>query len=110
MDKVKKDAMEKLPEEGQEALARMTLARAKERARLERVAEGSRWTKWLWFLPVAVMAAAGFVSSSEWLPVALPVIGMGVLLPIFGLACDVHARIDAVWRILKEERGERGER
>ena len=91
--------MASLPEEDQDALARLALLEMKKRSRLEHIASGSRWTKIGLIFPIVVsVALLGFRES---LADVFPIIIIFFLFVIHGVSASVHSRIDAVYELMK---------
>ena len=97
-----KGVIRSLSEEDQDAVAAVALSQLKTRARLEKLAGGSVWVKLGWVLPIAVSVVILGMGSD--LSGYLPVIIIFILLLIQGEAAHVHARMDAIYRIMMEDK------
>lgn len=91
--------MARLPEEDQDALARLTLLKITKRSRLERIARGAIWTKLGLFFPIVVaVALLGFRGS---LADYMPVIIIFLLFIIQVAFASAHSRMDAINELMK---------
>ncbi len=97
-----KEFIRNLPKEDQDAVAMAALSRLKTRSRLERLAEGSVWTKLGWILPVGVSVL--ILGMGAELSGYLPIIIVFLLLLIQGETAYVHSRIDAIYRLVKDDK------
>lgn len=94
-----KEPIRSLPEEIQDSLASLALSQLKNRARLERIAGASVWLRLWWLLPVAFpLVTLGLGRDS------FPIITMFVFSVIAMGIAHVHCRIDAIYRLMKDDR------
>ena len=103
-----KGVISSLPEAVQETLAEAALSKLKTRTRLEQLARGSAWAKLRWVLPIAVSLAILYVGGD--LVAYLPILFIFIVFLIQSEVAFLHARMDALYRIMEADRESRAAR
>ncbi|MFM2171818.1 MAG: hypothetical protein RI957_2047 [Verrucomicrobiota bacterium] len=94
-----KEHIRSMPEEIQNSLASLELSQLKNRTRLERIADASAWQKLWWLIPI-IFALLMLGMGRDSFPI-LTVSFFSVI--AWGIA-DLHRRIDAIHRLMKDDR------
>ena len=103
-----KGVISSLPEAVQETLAEAALSKLKTRTRLEQLARGSAWAKLRWVLPIAVSLAILYVGGD--LVAYLPILFIFIVFLIQSEVSFLHARMDALYRIMEADKKSRAAR
>jgi hypothetical protein len=95
-----KELIHSLPEDVQDSIASVALSQLKGRTRLERRAAGSGMSRAWWISPIFFGLAILVVPVS---PDSFPVIAGGLVSVILVGIGELHGRIDAIYRLMKDD-------